>query len=117
MSKILAQHVYSDDEIIKRIIDAAAPVSGPTDYMVEINYIAPNDCEPPIITARIIESRKDVLCHIDVDQNTTLDFFKGQLREFCKVVDLCRKAYDKGTSYREELSKCQENEPDGDFPF
>lgn len=118
MERKLALNVYSYDEIIRRIIDGSSPVSGPTGYMVEINFIAPNDCEPPIVTAYITENRKDVICNISVDQNTTLEHFEFELRRWNEDAELCRKASDNRTSYREQIKYIKsKSEACADMPF
>ena len=117
--------VYKDEEIIGRLIDETNPLSGPSGYMVEINYVAPNDCEPPTIAMKIYEYREmpPIVEHW-IDQNTSFGEFEDIIKDIRQSVALCCYAIHNKTSYKEEREKANENarklrekQTDEDLPF
>ena len=117
--------VYKDEEIIGRLIDETNPLSGPSGYMVEINYVAPNDCEPPAIAFKVYENRKlPAIIEHWIDQNTSFGEFEDIIKDIRQSVALCCYAIRNKTSYKEEREKANENarklreeQVDEDLPF
>lgn len=102
--------VYKDEEIIGRLIDETKPLYGPTGYMVEINYVAPNDCEPPAIAFKVYENRElPAIIEHWIDQNMTFEDFDEIIKGIRHSVALCCYAIRNKTSYKQESEKANEN--------
>lgn len=116
------QDIYKDDEIIRRIIESTSPLSGPTCFAVVIKYIAPNDVEPPIITAAVIDtSDNERIFDLEVNQNTTVEYFDMKMLELVHSVQLCLQARKHNNSFKEEKANEEkvrkERVESGDLPF
>ena len=114
--------IYSYGEIIKRLIAATDPLSGPSCYPVSICYEAGNQTEPPCIFCEVAALQSDGSCktlfEMMMDQNTTYRQFETELTALEAVVKNCCEAITSGISYEQLLE--QRNEKvgeDDDFPF
>ena len=119
-NEIMLHQVYTDAEIISSLIDVTDPLSGPTNYMVKIQYEAPNDVEPPVVYFSLTENRKTKIFEDAFDWNTTLCYFDNQVNEIRKTVDLCLLANAHKSNYEEERKnqlKHIEEAKDGELPF
>ena len=115
----LVQGVYTDAEIIARIIDAAEPVSGPSGYPLTIKYTADNSTEPPVIYVDFYEGDHNCLFDMYVDQNTTLSDFNYLIKRMRNVAELCAKAHQNKTTFQEEWQKMKaaKDESEEELPF
>jgi hypothetical protein len=124
-------NVLEYDEIMRRLINVAAPLMGPTGYPVMIVFCADNECEPPKIEVRVIEYGKQgtnahaVFEHV-IDQNTTCEEFNMVIygKGYCSMqsaVELCASASRNKTTYAEECQKRLDQEysdmKEEDLPF
>lgn len=119
LERILIQNIYEDSEIIRRLIDIASPLSGPTGYQLEIHYVGCNDVEPPVIYVELFEHREKKIFSIVIDQNTTLDTFNEMIHKMSDTVNFCVLASKNKTTYDEEVSKYNDSKTNetGELPF
>ena len=118
----MTDYYLHGDEIIRRLIDAASPIYGPTGYRFEINYCAPNDCEPPFIGVNLHEDDdKPALFDFCIDQNTTAFEFRDIIHKIEHIVELCANADKNRTDYETERKKEEEEImrqiKEGEIPF
>lgn len=114
--KTLLYNILEYDEIIRRILQVTTPLNGPTGYPVEIQYYAPNDCEPPKIGIVITEhgsngSGDHSVFDRLIDQNATYQEFEDMLHgedSLNRAVALCINASNNHTSYEVERKKAAE---------
>lgn len=123
LEKSLIKELYKDYEIIRRLIEATDPLSGPTSYAVDLYYCAPNDVEPPIIKLSIFDRdfQDDCVFSATVDQNTTFGDFVQMLDELRDVTHICLEARKHNISYKDERANQQgrlsRKVKSGDLPF
>lgn len=114
-----AQATYTDDEIIRRVIEAASPVSGPSGYPLTIKYVADNSTEPPVIYIDLCEGVELSVFDFYVDQNTNLSEFNNAMDILSRRAELCARAVVNKTDYETERDKERKrNQPtDEELPF
>ena len=114
-----AYHVLGYAEIISRLINATAPIDGPSCYPVRIKYDADNMTEPPVITCEVFnvtpEGKWNPIFSEGIDKNTTYEGLEKLLESLDKVVGRCFTASEQNVPY-EELLKTPPETPD-DLPF
>ena len=96
--------IYTDIEIIRRVIERTNELRALSNIQVEIGYYADHCTEPPVKRVKLSTWERDIYEFV-IDQNTTLEEFRDELTRLSNIVTIANRAYDNNIDYFEQVKR------------